>query len=36
MKIRLEHPLDVVLYSRNHLPRKFPFPGHVSEILMTL
>jgi hypothetical protein len=31
----LEHPLDVILYSRNHLSRKFPFPGHVSEILIT-
>jgi hypothetical protein len=31
----LEHPLDVILYSRNHLSRKFPFPGHVAEIPIT-
>jgi hypothetical protein len=35
-KSRLEHPLDVILYARNHLSRKFPFPGHVAVILINL
>ena len=34
-KSQWEHPLDVILYARNRLSRKFPFPRHVSEILIT-